>query len=49
MTPARAMTTRAMTTRTGRTPGEALHRTGNRCATLRPADASLTAAEGMGA
>ncbi|MDT0449190.1 hypothetical protein [Streptomyces hesseae] len=40
---------RTMTTRTGRTPGETLHRTGNRCATLRPVDASLTAAEGMGA
>ncbi|MFF4158763.1 hypothetical protein [Streptomyces sp. NPDC001678] len=49
MTPARTTTSSAMTTRTGRTPGEAIHRTGNRCATLRPADASLTAAEGMGA
>ncbi|WP_275126649.1 hypothetical protein [Streptomyces sp. UNOB3_S3] len=38
-----------MTTRTGRTPGEAVHRTRKRRATLRPADASLTAAEGMGA
>lgn len=40
----------ATTTRTGRTPGAAVRlRTGKRCATLRPADASLTAAEGMGA